>query len=198
MPGKVPNDVNTVIYSAFKLVPMLLENTQSENCAAKIMDIYRKDIVENIVTVGHWLRTAKQLYPLAATLASVIHTTGTEFTEPTSVFIQKSDDATDVTVRGKLFVQVLQELNLEHLIDMRPLLNGNEVCKVLHTKPGPALKIILDEMLEWQMKRFRQTTSAEDAKQWLMSNEEELKRLGAVSEENIFSSKKKQKKQKKK
>ncbi|KAH0838603.1 hypothetical protein J3R83DRAFT_6925 [Lanmaoa asiatica] len=61
------------------------------------------------------------------------------------------EQADECIRRYNAFISRIEELDLDKLVDAKPLLNGNEVISVLGGTPGPWTAVMLAKVIEWQL-----------------------------------------------
>ncbi len=79
-----------------------------------------------------------------------------------------SEAAKAVLAKLQWFCGQVDGLGLDGVWRMRPLLNGQELMKLLGLSPGPQVKHHLDKMVEWQLQHPQATK--QDAIQWVGSS----------------------------
>ncbi|KAH7883919.1 hypothetical protein F5I97DRAFT_1930135 [Phlebopus sp. FC_14] len=77
----------------------------------------------------------------------------------------EGDTAANCIHRYNAFVSRVEELGVDKAVDARPLLNGNEVIKVVGSKPGPWTAVLLAKIVEWQLEH--PDGSKDECKNWL-------------------------------
>jgi tRNA nucleotidyltransferase/poly(A) polymerase len=65
------------------------------------------------------------------------------------------------------FCESIKFLGFDKIIEMKPLLNGNEIAVILDIKPGKQVGLILQKMVEWQILEFPKKLTSEDAISWV-------------------------------
>ncbi|DBA00293.1 TPA: hypothetical protein N0F65_001488 [Lagenidium giganteum] len=123
-----------------------LRNRDAEDVGNIILKYYAE--LENAtkttfdrVNVGLLLRNVGALWPLGRDLAMVKELTHAE----------SPDLATAIVARYESFSNAVITENLDGIWDMRPLLNGNDIIKVLGVKPGPDVKATMEKVVQWQL-----------------------------------------------
>jgi hypothetical protein len=76
-----------------------------------------------------------------------------------------------------VFCEVIKFLEFDKIIEMKPLLNGNEIAVLLDIKPGKQVGLILQKMVEWQILEFSKKLTKEDAISWVKEFSSIFKKL---------------------
>jgi len=81
-----------------------------------------------------------------------------------------TEDETTKAVISKInkFVEEVEQMELIGVWQMKPLVNGQEIQQLLGIPPGPRIKTILDQQIEWQLQHPKATK--DECIAWLMSN----------------------------
>jgi tRNA nucleotidyltransferase/poly(A) polymerase len=173
----VASTVATIMCGAHQIHKLLAISDLPDDMG-ELVDRYQA-LIENEyrLPVGKWLRTeVKQLYKMATLLANVIDTTGDENDQLESNRAYKIESR-----RGKAFLQALKRADqrkmIEHVIDMKTLLNGTEIAQFLGIKPGRVLTVIVEDMFDWQVSQTEQGRTREAAEHWLESQRTKYLRL---------------------
>ncbi|KAL1919406.1 uncharacterized protein VTP21DRAFT_2099 [Calcarisporiella thermophila] len=65
--------------------------------------------------------------------------------------LDTSEQVASIIQRYQALMQMIRDEHLEECWRMRPLLDGKEVAKLLGIRPGPVIRNLLQDVLEWQL-----------------------------------------------
>jgi tRNA nucleotidyltransferase/poly(A) polymerase len=173
------SDVAMTIYGAYQVHHLLRGASNLINVDINdLVDDY-KNLIEGKyrLVIGKWLReNVKRLYKMPILLANVIDTSGNELDT------LEADRAYGATsIRGRAFIKALMHADRGHMIDdvvdMKTIMNGNEIASYLGIKPGKILTVIIDEMFDWQISRVENERTRNGVEQWLDANKERFLKL---------------------
>ncbi|CAI5707903.1 unnamed protein product [Peronospora effusa] len=70
---------------------------------------------------------------------------------------ESADSRASVSKRYFTFISHIRDAGLDGVWELKPLLNGNDLVKLLGVKPGPQMKVLLDRILVWQLSNPRKS-----------------------------------------
>lgn len=83
-----------------------------------------------------------------------------------SLSIQMTQNSSrNIIEKYNSFMERVEHLQLMQVYDLKPLLDGKEICTVLRVKPGPKIGVMLDQLMRWQL--AHPTASRGDAEIWI-------------------------------
>jgi tRNA nucleotidyltransferase/poly(A) polymerase len=120
--------------------------------------------------LGLLLRETKEFY-LDAILLSVLDLLP-DIIAPIDPFLADTIDSADevfnaVCATVVRFTQVIESHRLLGVWDMRPLVDGRNLCTLLNVTPGPIISLVLQRQIEWMLENPDATL--QEAETWLKS-----------------------------
>ncbi|KXS16818.1 hypothetical protein M427DRAFT_55162 [Gonapodya prolifera JEL478] len=163
-------DLVASLFSSRDAVSALAERVHSLPPASTIrsslapadLDNLREDVGSLVRDLGQTkgLRDKWELAVLIVALEDVVARAGRS---------ESVDDESAVPVLelyGKL-LEICDELDLRKVWELKPLLSGDDIVRILNRKPGPGMKEILVSVVVWQMRN--PTGSTSECEEWLRS-----------------------------
>lgn len=74
--------------------------------------------------------------------------------------LEQALDCTEADLKLKNYEKLMESIflaGLQNAHDIKPILDGKSVAKILELKPGPQIGQILQQLLEWQLSRINPT-----------------------------------------
>lgn len=146
--SKLSHNIQLIYLNAIELLPLLNFNFDEKSEKYK----------ENLIKLGHWIRNIKDLWEPCIYISSLLYTK--EFEEnPTEL------------------VRLIQKTEFFKVIHMKPLLNGNEISKIINQK-GKMIGEWTSRLLDWQILQYANKIDENTAKKWIesqLNNGKEMK-----------------------
>jgi len=145
-----------VLFAATQLIKAQIESQHSLD-RVRLGLLLRHKWIHCPNTGSHW--TASLLFTLVTELIPLYDV---------EKDIMNMEAAWKIIQSYNSFVEKVHELDLTNDIEAKSILDGNEVISALGAdKPGPWVKKVLDDVIEWQLGHPQQ--SKKDCLQWLTS-----------------------------
>jgi len=173
--AKLCRDTSMIMYYAAQIAPFLVQKFAEcksvESLTQSLTNAINNDSASRLL-LGKWLREVQTLYKPALLLASVLCTTGNEFTntELKNVYLpcQEQQQVKEPLVRGEVLCSVFESNDFLKIMNMKTILTGQEVAKELNINPGKILGEVIGALIDWQIVHGKETR--EDALHWLHAN----------------------------
>jgi len=141
------------LYLATELLKPAITNQDIFSSRVKLGLLLRQKSIHNPPTGSHW--STSILFTLVQEMADCWTEAGEHQDELAAALFEKYT----------AFVDRIEEYKLQDAVDSPPLLSGKAVCEVLGITPGPTVKGILDQIIEWQL--ANPELGVEECTEWL-------------------------------
>lgn len=167
--SKLFKETAKTLHLACHISPIVTKLSGCHNCDT-VLEHFVKLLMEkeSRIFIGKWIREAQTHLTQSLLLASVLDTTGDEFSgELARTCVQ------DKSLLGELLITACEKTNMVKVMHMKSLLSGEEISKELNTKPGKIIGVVVNELIEWQIVNMENATR-ELAQKWLDENKEHV------------------------
>ena len=178
LPSKESDVCDQIFSAAATLTSLAHSHADMQQLPASDPSLPSKQ-VNIVVQTGKLLRTLGGSHPLCLLLAPVFESSFYPTRLPAvSTFISHLTSSTAL---------------FSHTVwTMRPLLDGDEVQRVLRLRPGRHMSVLQDRLVEWQIERLEAVQSGRvdmaDVAAFLFSCRDELLRDGLITDKHLLSS----------
>ncbi|GHJ86459.1 hypothetical protein NliqN6_2861 [Naganishia liquefaciens] len=150
--------VSRMFTAASKLSHPHSENYEQSTIRSNIGNLLRDPSVHDPLTDTHW--SVSLLFSCVLDILPTYKATG-DLRDPAII---------DIINKYNAFVTLIEQLGLPRAIEEKPRLDGNEINALLGIKPSPMTRVLLQEVITWQLDHPDATR--EECQDWLLRRRE--------------------------